>query len=1154
VLLVMTGLSFSIRLFPQRTCFIQMCQWARHRALWRIIPMIGVIAGLLAMMNSASAQSTFASILGSVHDPSGAVVANCVITVENKGTSAHRSTVTNQNGDYSVPNLEPGAYTVKMEAPGFKVSDYTVELQAQQTVRIDGQMTVAAQTQAVSVTGEAAPVINTDVSSIAETKTGRELVDLPIAIATRGSGSTSPMSTLTTQPGVQTDSSGNISVAGTKPAMVQVSIDGISSMGPRSNGPLTELFPSFNSIAEIHVSEVNNTAEYGGISDITTISKSGTNSFHGGVFENLQNTDLNARNPFNAVKPIVKMNDFGAYVGGPIWRDKTFFFASYEGLRLPKQTTLVESVPSLALRSGDLSVYSKPVYAPGTGTTYPGNQIPQSQIAPVALNALKYLFPLPNTGAPNAIANNYVQNMSTPISSDQADLRIDQVIDSKQTLFARGTYKTRSVAVAPSPGGASSPTGSALLGPFSTPEIDFGFTAAHNYIISPTLVNEARVGFSGNHTATTFAAVPGVIASEIGLTGLPPLPSGDAVPNFNIAGFQQTGGTASSAGRNNTFQVLDNLTWTKGSHNVKFGGDFRYLSGYSANVYASLRLGQYNFNGAVTGLSGTANPYVGNPYAAFLLGIPDKTFLDSVVQPNLEGYDPAYAFYVQDDWKVTPRLTLNYGIRYEIHPRFFDHLNNISNFLPNYQTIANGQSVLGAVVIPNGSFNILSPLFAASISPTPIFTASQVGLGQNLHYTDFSDVAPRFGFAWRVTEDGKTVIRGGYGKFIEVPLGSLLGAGYAIHSANQGFYNQSIVNGQPTLTFPYPFPANLAVPGSQFFQQASDLHYRDPYVQQWNFTIERDLGFGTGLRLSYDGNHGSDLGEQVNLGQLAPNTLGFAAASKFLKYPLFGEVESEVNGGVQNYHALTVEANKRFSNGLQFLASYTFSRNLSDAQSYNPSAFATEAGGAATYVNNFMLDYGNVAFTRRNRFLSTFLYQLPFGKQGLLLRSANGFLDRIVSGWELAGVLLFQSGPFLTVTVPGADPSGTGFPQITGNGRADIVSGVSQYPANQTINQWFNPAAFAVPPNNVGRFPTSSVGAATGPGTQAVSMSLMKAVAIREAMRFQIGGQAANLFNHANYAVPNTTLNTAAFGTISNVQSAEGAGPRVIQATARFTF
>jgi hypothetical protein len=429
-----------------------------------------------------------------------------------------------------------------------------------------------------------------------------------------------------------------------------------------------------------------------------------------------------------------------------------------------------------------------------------------------------------------------------------------------------------------------------------------------------------------------------------------------------------------------------------------------------------------------------------------------------------------------------------------------------------------------------------------------------VGLPQNLHYTNKTDFAPRFGFAWRATADGKTVIRGGYGKFIEVPLGTLLGAGYAIHSADQGFYNQAIVNGKPTLTFPYAFPSNLAVPGSQFFQQASDLHYKEAYVQQWNFTIERDLGFNTGLRLSYDGNHGSDLGVQVDLGQLAPNTLGFAAASKFLKYPLFGEIESEVNGGWQNYQALTVAANKRFSSGLQFLASYTFAKNLSSAQSYNPSAFASEAGGVATQTNNYGLDYGNVAFTRRNRFLATFLYQLPFGKQGSLLKGANGILDRIVGGWELGGVLLFQSGAFLTVTVPGADPAGVGFPQITGNGRADIVSGVPIYPTNQTVNQWLNKDAFMVPPNNIGRFPTSGVGIANGPGTQSVSMSLMKAVAIRESVRFQIGAQAANLFNHPNYATPNTTFNTAAFGTISNVQSAEGAGPRVIQATARLTF
>jgi len=457
-------------------------------------------------------------------------------------------------------------------------------------------------------------------------------------------------------------------------------------------------------------------------------------------------------------------------------------------------------------------------------------------------------------------------------------------------------------------------------------------------------------------------------------------------------------------------------------------------------------------------------------------------------------------------------------------------------------------------VIPDGSLKILDPDFAASIAPTPIFTASQAGLPQNLHYTNKTDFAPRIGFAWRATADGKTVIRGGYGKFIEVPLGTLLGAGYAIHSADQGFYNQSIVNGQPTLVFPHAFPSNLAQPGSQFFQQASDLHYKEAYVQQWNFTIERDLGFNTGLRLSYDGNHGNDLGVQVNLGELAPNTLGFAAASKFLPYPLFGEVESEINGGWQNYQAFTAAVNKRLSGGLQYVASYTFAKNLSSAQSYNPSGFASEAGGVATQVNNYGLDYGNVAFTRRNRFLATFLYQLPFGKQGKLLRNANGFTDRLVGGWELAGYLLFQGGAFLTVTVPGADPSGTGFPQITGNGRADVVSGVPVYPATQTVTQWLNPAAFAVPPNNIGRFPTSPVGVATGPATQSVSMSLMKAVSITETVRFQVGAQAANLFNHANYATPNTTFNTAAFGTISNVQSAEGAGPRVIQATARLTF
>jgi Carboxypeptidase regulatory-like domain/TonB dependent receptor len=1119
-----------------------------YGAFWPLA--IGVSAGLIALVGPAFCQSTFASLLGTVRDPSGAVVSNSLITVENTGTSAKRETATDASGDYSITNLEPGKYQVTISAPGFQPLVREVELTARETVRVDGQMVVAGQAQSVNVQSEA-PVINTDVSNIAETKSGQELIDLPVAIATRGSGSTSPISTLTSQPGVQTDASGNISVAGTKPTMLSVSLDGISSTGPRaasgtSGGPINEMFPSFNTIAEIRVSEVNNAAEYGGVSDITTISKSGTNDLHGGAFENLQNSDMNARNLFAATKPIVKLNDFGAYGGGKIWKDRTFWFASYEGLRLPKQTAIDDSVPSVALRNGDLSAYSTPVYEPGTGIPYPNNQIPLSQISPVSLNALKYLFPLPNTGGPNALANNFVENIPTSISSDQADLRLDQIISPNMQVFARGTYKIRSTLAVP--------TGTPLVGPFSEPEIDFGYAIGFNWVIRSNLINEVRGGFNGNHTGITIDANTTQYINEIGLENLPqPYPTSGAVPWFNIAGFQNTSGSPGSGtrSRNGTYQVLDNLTWIKGSHTMKFGGDYRYLIFHGQNVYDNLEVGEYAFDGAVTGTLGAPNSYIGNPYAAFLLGIPDKTYLDTNTFGAVDGWDPAYAFYAQDDWKVSSRLTINYGLRYELHPRFYDHDGNISNFLPNYQWTVNGQSGLGAVVIPNNGLSILSPGFAESIYPTPILTASEAGLSNNLHITNKLDFAPRFGFAYRLTKDSKTVLRGGYGRFIEIPLGTLLGAGWAIHSADQAFFNNSITDGKPALTFPSPFPSNLAVTGSQFFQQASSLHYPEAIIQQWNVTLERDLGFNTGLRVSYDGNHGSNLGVQVNLGQLPPNTIGYAAAAPLLKYPLFGEVESEVGGGIQNYDALTISVNKRLSRGLQFLTSYTFARNLTDAQGFNPSAFATEAGGNATDLNDFMLDYGNVAFTRRNRFLATFLYQLPFGKGSL---SAGRFANQIIRGWELAGVVTLQSGPFLTVTVPGADPAGVGFPQIEGNGRADIVTGVPVVPVNQSINNWLNAAAFAVPPNNIGRFPDSPVGVAEGPGTQSVSMSLLKTIQVKERYRIQLGAQTANLFNHPNYAVPNTTLDTSAFGTISGLQSAEGAGPRTIQGTARFSF
>jgi hypothetical protein len=1139
-----------------RICVKRLLRLALLAQLW----MIYCIGG-----SAALAQSTYGTILGTVSDPRGGVLAAAKVTLKDRGTSAERTGVSNESGDYSFVNIGPGSYNLTVELNGFQTAHFeNITLQASETKRVDASLSVGSEMQSVLVQATSGAVLNTDVSNIAQTKTSQELIDLPVAITSRAQGSTSPMSTLTSQPGVQVDSSGNISVMGSTPHEFEMTIDGISTMGGMSAAPITELFPSFNAIEEIRVNEVNAGAEYGGVANISTVSKSGTNVFHGGGFENWQNQSLNAQNPFSLTKAKLNLNDYGGYVGGPLTiphlysgHDRTFFFAAYEGLKLPKEETDVESMPTAAMRTGDLSTYlsSGPIYNPSTGAAYANNVIPQSQITPLAAAVLNQLFPLPNTGGAGAIANNYAINFPTPISSQQGDLRLDQVISTKQTFFIRGNFKSRSVEEAPT--NANGFNASPVVGAFSVPEEDFGATAAYNYIFTANLLNELRVGVTGNRTWTTFGVSAASIATSLGITGVS-VPPGNAVPDFEISGFQGTGGQGSSSteNANRNIQVLDNVSWTKSNHTLKFGGDFRRMSGLQTNVYAGKRLGVYNFNGSVTGIpagSGT-NPYIGNDFASFLLGIPDSTFLSSVLQPNSEGYAQAYAVFAQDDWRVSQRLTINIGMRWEYRPMFQDHLLNSTQFLPNYTSIVGGVAVNGAAVIPNQkAFDILNPAFAASIAPTPILTAAQAGIPQSLRFTVKTDFEPRIGAAWRPFGNNRTVIRGGFGRFIAAPLGELLGATYAIHSANQGEYFQTITNGVPALVFPHPFPANLAQPGSQYFQQASNIHFLDPSLYQWNLTFERDLGYGTALQLSYSGNHGANLSYQTNLDQLPKNTIGYAAASAYAPYPLWAEVEYVNNGGTSNYNSFSITAQKRLSNGLQFNSNYAFTRSLTNSQGGDPTEFSNVFNVFRTDPLNPNLDKGPVAFTRRHRFLTTALYQLPFGTNKQFLSTSNRLVDGLVGGWELSGVFLFQSGPFLTVTVPGSDPSGTGFDNLNPV-RPDRVPGVPLIVPHKGLAQWINPNAFTVPPDNIGRFGNSAVGNVPGIGTETISLSMIKSVNIREGVRAQGGIQAANLFNHTNYEQPNTTFNVGGFGQVYNVQGAEGAGPRAVQVTARVTF
>jgi hypothetical protein len=534
------------------------------------------------------------------------------------------------------------------------------------------------------------------------------------------------------------------------------------------------------------------------------------------------------------------------------------------------------------------------------------------------------------------------------------------------------------------------------------------------------------------------------------------------------------------------------------------------------------------------------------------LGVPSSDTISTVTSPDTNAYGSAYAFYAQDDWKVTPRLTINYGLRYEYHPMFQDHNGNVAAFLQDYFKGTDGSVVHGAVAVPNQSLKLVNPDFAGSILPTPILTANQAGIPNSLRYSQKTDFAPRIGFAWRVTKDGKTVIRGGYGKFIDAPLGYLILSSWAVEASYVGSFTNSIKGGKAELNFPYAFPSNIRQPGTQEFDLSYALHYKDPYVQQWNFTIERDLGFQTGLRVSYDGSHGTDLSVTTNPDQVPANTKGFDQASA--PFPIWYSLVNVENQGRSNYESFTVSLNKRLSKGLQFLASYNHAKNLSNAGGWSPGTFSTsgfpgEGGGQTTDFYHPNLDYGHVAFTRNHRFIANFLYETSS-------HGSNALLNQVLGGWEVAGRMMFQTGPYLSVTAPGADPAGTNFANTLNGGdpRADIVSGVSVIPQHQSINQWVNPAAFAIPADNIGRFGNSPVGAIVAPGTQVVSLSIYRSFRYKERYALRIGASAANLFNHPNYGIPNLSLGTGAFGTINSLQSAEDTGPRAIQLGGRIIF
>ena len=1121
---------------------------------------------------SLPAQSTFGVILGTVRDSSGALVEGAQVTLVNTGTAAMRAMATDESGSYAFKNIDVGNYALTFAAPNFeKESLPEIMLTARETRRFDATLKPGAATQTVTVVDDPAPVISTDVSSLAETKVGDELVELPVAIYSRSNGSTSPISTLTTEAGVETDDGGNLAVMGTTAALLSVTIDGISSVGVEYSGPVNEMFPSFNSIEEIRVSESNNNAEFGGVADITTVSKEGTNRFHGGVFENHENTVLNANNTFALSKPKIVMNDFGGTLGGPLkiphlysGRDKSFFFISFEGLRLPRETPMVLSVPSMDMRNGNLTNYLagqevQAIYQPDGVTPIDPANVP---VSPISANLLTSLMPAPNYGDPSSYANNYQTNFPSPISSNQGDVRLDQRFSDKQAIFARFSYKNRQVLTAPSAACTYSycaEAGSPLQGAYNTPEIDEGLTFAHNYVFSPRLLNEFRGGFNAQHSSETQSYLTNSLLAQTGLSVPQPDLDWSEAPQVLINGFMSTGAGNPGIQRGQIVQALDNVTWTHSKHSFKFGGDFKRISDHDDNVYGNYRSGWYVFNG-----SSDVGQAVGDPYTAFLLGLPDYTEVSSTNKPTMDGRGYAYAAFAQDDWKITPRVTLNLGLRYELHPPIRETHYNTAVFQPDYSATIGGQAVSGAVVVPNAQAESFeSTQFASAIAPTPILTAAQAGIPDSLRYTDKTDWGPRLGFAWRPLGNDKTVLRGGWGRFIETPLGFSLVSGWAVHASYLATYNQDYESDgvTPLLSFANPFNTLAgSSTGTANFDYAFPIHYIDPSVQQWNLTVEQDMGRSIGVRLSYTGSHGQNLEAMEDLNQVPANSAGYDQAGNSRPYPSWAVIQSVMNAAESNYSSGTAEVSRHSGKSITFDASYTFTRDLSNAGGATPSAFAVAGGSFLTDRFHPRMDYGNVIYDRRHRFLVTYLYDLPFG-HGQRWLPTGALANGLAGGWQLAGVTILQSGPFLTPYETSTDPAGTNILTTVGQTRTDLLPGKRIYPVSRTVSQWLDsPAsdlagsAFSVPSDNRGYFGTAGVGSVVGPGTCNFSLSLMKNVSLYEKSKFQLGVEAANLFNHRNYEPPNMQVDSSGFGAITALQTAEGAGPRSVELSGRITF
>jgi hypothetical protein len=1085
-------------------------------------------AGIFALAAvPALCQMNTGEIDGIVRDPSGAVIVGASITAVENGTQLKYTTQTNTSGEFLLAQLPVGVYGLTITVEGFKqLAQPNIMLHAGERLRQTFSLELGEQSQILTVNAEPG-LLQVESAAIQDTVEQQDVINLPLKgrqfidlVGTTPGITHAPSGT---RGGALQQTGQTWGILGQRGGHNLYLVDGVTVTDEFFNNMV--LNPSIDDIQEFSVDQTSYNAEFGGKSGgvINVITKSGANRFHGSAFEFVRNDLFNARNFFTSPGepvPPYKQSEFGGSLGGPIQKDKTFFFLNYEGQRTRQTQTQLITVPTLQESMGNFQGTGTIINNPSTGTPFPNNTIPSiDPVAAAILARLQRFFPLgtsstvPATGVSATNANQY-------------NARVDHTFSDKDSVFVRGSiFDVHQF----------NPFGLGALNETLLPGFGYNLrthtdnlSASWTHLFNPSWLNELRFGWlwvgggqSSPNAGTNFAAATG-------LQGVTNNPLDMGFPSASVNGFTLMGEPTQYVSRTDkNYEVYDNVIWHRGKHTVKFGVYFFHLD--FEPVDANNARGTLQFTGTFT--SATSTPNSTNALADFLLGDPNQGQVGQIGRGALLGRTNWVHSYIQDSWQIVPSLKLDIGLRYEYNQNVTD----VNNNMAVVDTLSPG----GRFVIASddqGQISPASPVLLAAI-PIPFVTSKQAGWDRSLLQPRPVRLAPRIGIAWTLP-DHKTVIRSGFGIYTNQAAYSIIQNA----ALNLPFYFAKTVTNSATCNGMTNTPCNTenilaATPNGSTSANSLNHNFKIEYNDVWNLSIQRSLSSSTSVEAQYVGSY------TVHADNLTLQNLFTALGSNIRPIPQMSGFQSVTWDGWEKYHALTLSLHQHLWRGLTVDSNYTFSKALDNAS--NPGA--NNAGSNLPQdPTNMAAEKGLSDFDHRHRFVTSFLYELPF------LKKANSWKGNALGGWQIGGIWTLESGSPFTVNLQ-SDNAKNGEPvavKANISERPNLVCDPNSGP--KTTARWFNTSCFSMPA--AGTYGNAGRDIVIGPGLNNFDATFQKNFTIRESTQLQFRADIFDFFNHPNLNQPNRFFQTPAstpftFGTITSAQD-----PRVTQFSLRLAF